>query len=165
MAIVVIEESVEFAPNLGVIVREKALELSPERLHELVALAFQHIGDAVLEAASYYEGPLSGIYEISFEEYLPIAEAYQRSIQIKEATASARRTLIKRRRASYSAQRDALVLALLDKGVPYVCNHEDCGVTEDLTLDHIIALSRGGTDDLSNLQFLCRSHNSQKGAK
>ncbi len=34
---------------------------------------------------------------------------------------------------------------------------------EDLTIDHIAPLSKGGTDDLDNLRFLCRSHNSKKG--
>jgi hypothetical protein len=39
-----------------------------------------------------------------------------------------------------------------------------CGSTEDLTLDHIHPYSRGGSDDESNLQTLCRSCNSKKGA-
>lgn len=33
---------------------------------------------------------------------------------------------------------------------------------QDLTIDHIIPLSRGDTDHLDNLQFMCRNHNSQK---
>ena len=37
-----------------------------------------------------------------------------------------------------------------------------CGSTEDLTVDHIIPVSRGGTNDLENLQPLCRSCNSYK---
>jgi 5-methylcytosine-specific restriction protein A len=31
-----------------------------------------------------------------------------------------------------------------------------CGTTEDLTVDHIIPKSMGGTDDPSNLRTLCR---------
>jgi 5-methylcytosine-specific restriction endonuclease McrA len=40
-----------------------------------------------------------------------------------------------------------------------------CGATEDLTIDHIIPMARGGTNDLENLQILCRKCNSSKGAK
>jgi hypothetical protein len=40
-----------------------------------------------------------------------------------------------------------------------------CGASDDLTLDHVIALSRGGTNDIDNLQTLCRPCNSRKGAR
>lgn len=38
-----------------------------------------------------------------------------------------------------------------------------CGSREDLTLDHYVALSLGGTNDESNLVTACRSCNSRKG--
>ena len=40
-----------------------------------------------------------------------------------------------------------------------------CGATEKLTIDHIKPVKLGGTDDYSNLQILCKSCNSKKGAK
>jgi hypothetical protein len=40
-----------------------------------------------------------------------------------------------------------------------------CGADRTLTVDHVIAVANGGTDDDGNLQLLCRSHNSQKGAR
>jgi 5-methylcytosine-specific restriction endonuclease McrA len=43
------------------------------------------------------------------------------------------------------------------------CHWPGCDRTDDLTCDHIVPVSRGGTDDLHNLTVLCRSHNSQKG--
>ena len=40
-----------------------------------------------------------------------------------------------------------------------------CGATTDLTVDHIVPLVRGGTNELRNLQTLCRSCNSRKGGR
>lgn len=45
----------------------------------------------------------------------------------------------------------------------YRCVH--CGSSEDLSLDHIHPWSKGGPDTAENLQTLCRSCNSRKGAK
>ena len=42
------------------------------------------------------------------------------------------------------------------------CLH--CGTRRYLSLDHIIAESRGGPSTIENLQTLCRSCNSKKGA-
>lgn len=41
----------------------------------------------------------------------------------------------------------------------------ECGDTEDLSIDHKAPISKGGSDDLENLQILCRKHNSQKGTR
>lgn len=40
-----------------------------------------------------------------------------------------------------------------------------CDGWTDLTIDHVIPVVHGGTDDLSNLQTLCRKCNGKKGAK
>lgn len=45
----------------------------------------------------------------------------------------------------------------------WACLH--CGTTENLSLDHIHPYSLGGPDTFDNLQTLCRSCNSRKGAK
>lgn len=41
------------------------------------------------------------------------------------------------------------------------CNY--CGATDDLAVDHIIPLSRGGTNDPENLTPACKPCNSSKG--
>jgi len=40
-----------------------------------------------------------------------------------------------------------------------------CGSRSDLTIDHVHAVSLGGSNDPSNLRTLCRSCNSSKGAR
>lgn len=45
----------------------------------------------------------------------------------------------------------------------YTC--QQCGATTDLTVDHIIPVSRGGDSSGNNLTTLCRSCNSSKGTK
>lgn len=41
----------------------------------------------------------------------------------------------------------------------------NCGSRRHLTVDHVVPVSKGGTDDRANLQTLCRSCNSRKGAR
>jgi len=45
----------------------------------------------------------------------------------------------------------------------YACIY--CGATEDLTLDHVIALAKGGAHSEDNLVIACRPCNCSKGAK
>lgn len=45
----------------------------------------------------------------------------------------------------------------------YRCRH--CGTHENLTVDHIVSVHDGGTNDAANLQTLCQSCNSRKGTR
>ncbi len=49
--------------------------------------------------------------------------------------------------------------AILKAGYEPAEECELCGSTENLVIDHIIALSQGGSNDLSNLRTLCQSCN------
>lgn len=40
-----------------------------------------------------------------------------------------------------------------------------CGSTNDLEIDHVVPIARGGGDDLDNLQALCGTCNAAKGTK
>jgi 5-methylcytosine-specific restriction endonuclease McrA len=40
----------------------------------------------------------------------------------------------------------------------------DCGTTQDLTADHIVPLSKGGTNTLDNYAVRCSTCNTSKGA-
>ncbi len=40
-----------------------------------------------------------------------------------------------------------------------------CTVSKNLSVDHIVPVAKGGTDDLENLQTLCLACNSKKGAR
>jgi len=57
---------------------------------------------------------------------------------------------------------DTLRMKVYDRD-GWACLH--CGETESLSLDHIHPFSLGGSDAFENLQTLCRSCNSKKGAR
>lgn len=45
----------------------------------------------------------------------------------------------------------------------YTC--KSCGTLDDLSIDHVHPISKGGSNDISNLQTLCRPCNVSKGSK
>lgn len=65
-----------------------------------------------------------------------------------------------RMRSQFKRQKKRLRAALITRDGA-VCS--DCPASLDLTIDHIRPLSRGGTNDPTNLRLLCRSCNSRKG--
>ena len=68
----------------------------------------------------------------------------------------------RRKRANYFISKPQLRLAVLyrDGGACVKCKS-----AESLTMDHIIPVKLGGSDDIENLQTLCKPCNSSKGAK
>jgi hypothetical protein len=67
-----------------------------------------------------------------------------------------------RTRKAFDNMRDALMQALIERDGAK-CKH--CRSTNDLTVDHIVAVVKGGKNLISNMQILCRSCNSRKGAR
>lgn len=65
-------------------------------------------------------------------------------------------------RDEWNAMRRAITPVIFERD-EYRCAY--CGATEYLTVDHVIPLSRGGTNNLSNLKTCCGHCNSSKGAK
>lgn len=62
--------------------------------------------------------------------------------------------------AGHHTRSEWLILLLWHGGC---CVH--CGSSDRLTRDHIVPLSRGGTDHILNIQPLCRPCNAKKGAR
>lgn len=160
MTVVHVNGLVQFSANNGIWLDPSARYANPFDLIKAINIAFDHIDDDVLvEACCGARGPLTGYSDISIESYLQLKLAIE---QVK-LTDRAKRRLTRERRQEFNRNRSQIALAMIDNGVPYVCSVDGCGCTEDLTIDHIVPLSRGGTDDLSNFRFMCRKHNSSKG--
>lgn len=75
----------------------------------------------------------------SIEEFLA---AFQDS-QIHTASVKKKQELSAVRRSQFNVRRPELELAFIERD-GYVCCHPECSVTTDLTIDYILALSKGG---------------------
>jgi hypothetical protein len=69
---------------------------------------------------------------------------------------------IKDARVGIAAKYDKLFLAI-GRRDGFQCQH--CGASKDLAIDHIQPLILGGSNELDNLQILCKSCNSRKSDK
>ncbi len=65
-------------------------------------------------------------------------------------TKKTKRELTKKRRCEFQKKRDRLMLLLIERD-PYECVH--CQSIKQITVDHIIPISKGGSDEMNNLQF------------
>lgn len=144
---------------------KQAVDAEPQRLLDALRIAIQYSRNSVLVHAAQGQGPLSEYDELDFEEFLVLLEEIAVSAQQSQGARNAKVTALKARRSQFGANRSALILKMLAAGVPYRCAHPECAIVEDLTVDHRLPVSLGGTDDIENLQFMCLPHNSAKGAR
>jgi hypothetical protein len=114
-----------------------------------------------LLAADTVIGDLAG-GEIESGATLDEAITLAKKIRQRQATKPFVDELIRTRRVQFAANHESLMLLLIARDG---CQCKVCGSIESLTLDHVLPLSRGGTDEPDNLQILCRSCNSRKGAR
>lgn len=79
---------------------------------------------------------------------------------------AARKLYVYRRRAVRKGVESATpkeIAKLIE--VSNTCSYCGCALTDKKTIDHIVPLTKGGTNALNNLVVCCRSCNSSKGAK
>ena len=148
-----------WADNGDVFVDERALLHSPETLHNALSKAFERTGHQLLSKS----GGESPATYTSVAEFDQACEQYKKECVAAAAAKARKKHLTRARRSEFNSRRAQIELALIASGKSYVCAHPECETTNDLTIDHIKPLSKGGSDDLCNLQFMCVSHNSQKG--
>lgn len=119
----------------------------------------EHYDDATLEERANIV--LQSKYSSDWKKHhAKDALAYLEGKKRKKVEKEAKRYYSRKRRNQFAEGRPDLMLALIERD-GYQC--KNCEGQEDLSIDHIIPLSKGGSDDLDNLQILCKSCNSSKG--
>ncbi len=179
---VVIDDLVQLSSNDGIVLWNWC-DFTPfsqmKRWREVAAIISEHEGIdparllAALECAISYYGhelladALSRGWPGGERGPIPLArfEEIIRADELRRINRRAKREHTVIRRREFQRTRSQLVLEMLESGIPYQCVHPNCAANVDLTIDHKLALSRGGGDEIANLQFMCRLHNSLKNDK
>ena len=123
--------------------------------------------DSILEWIDHQPNPSLELEESTLEFWRMVYSSIPRKKESEQAKflRKERGEIVAARRSRFDQNRDQLMLAMLHAGNAYICAHASCGEMRHLHVDHVVPLSKGGGDELSNLQFLCATHNLQKGAK
>lgn len=142
-----------------------AVITEPDRVLSALRIAVEYSRNEVLRNAAQGHGPLAGYTELEIEELVVLLEDIKLVTKQETGARQAKIEALRLRRSQFGANRAALVLKMLAAGTPYRCTHPGCMAAENLTVDHKLPISVGGTDDVENLQFMCLSHNAAKGAR
>jgi len=149
-------------------------------IDQFTAMSDTEIASAVRKVAAYTEVAVAentaqnllsyGATVASLRQYpeaeliqaeLDMMRAYDLIIQFHETHSQARKPRPKARKEV--AARYEKILVALGRRDGFACTN--CRAVEDLQIDHILPVSRGGTSDLVNLQILCKPCNKRKGNK
>ncbi len=90
-----------------------------------------------------------------------ILENPDKAAALRRVNASKRRNRIKNIEGDFTR----VDIDNLFKGQKGKCVYCNCKLGTKYHVDHVVAVSRGGTNDKSNLQLLCRPCNLEKGAR
>lgn len=126
-------------------------DLSKEELYNAI-----HIRAAMWDLINFARD--SGCYSDfkSFDELISFASRKLRDDEEMELF----RLSYDGRKREYQSMRVRLKRDIIKRGDKLECRH--CGSIDRISIDHIHPLARGGSNDLNNLQFLCRTCNSKK---
>lgn len=160
MALII--EGVLWVENGDVLIGEDILNYKPDEILSLLQSGLEAAPHPLLSKAA---GRRPDHYHSLTEFKIAVAD-YKLKTRSLGASKAMKADLVAMRRSEFDSKRAQLVLRMIDDPkIPYVCAFESCTESESLTIDHITPLSKGGGDELENLQFLCRRHNSAKGDK
>lgn len=98
---------------------------------------------------------LNGMIDETREEYL--------ALSFQSAPVKYHPMSVEGRRRGIANHKTRIYVQLVHRDGEF-CRIPDCE-NVDLEIDHIIPISEGGTNELENLQLLCKHHNCRKGTK
>lgn len=140
--------------------RGNFMDLLVEKCSLNEVLIFKKICELCLKYPMFQS---EGETELATELLAEIKSKLQDKINGNDSrNSSFKQGLIAKRRIEFNKLSNERKLLLIERD-----GHECkiCKAQMHLTVDHVMPLSRGGSDDLKNLQLLCKSCNSQKSNK
>jgi len=135
---------------------EQALNLNIEELIDHMA-PLQHASNDYLEDLASRFKSYTGSDPIILEGIGHVRSEITRREEQKDS-----RPVVKAMRRDLQRQYPNLFI-LIGKRDGFLC--AECKGLDNLTIDHRIPLIKGGSNEMTNLQLLCRTCNSRKGAK